>query len=81
MWFSAFFYLWICAFLMAATSYVLIVGVANWYFKAERKDEFSTLTGVWWLFRYNLGSVLFGSFLIALIEYIRLIFEYVNKKF
>ena len=81
MWFSAFFYLWICAFLMAATSYVLIVGVANWYFKAERKDEFSILTGVWWLFRYNLGSVLFGSFLIALIEYIRLIFEYVNKKF
>lgn len=38
MWFSLFLFFWISAFLLAASQYVLIVGVANWYFKAEKKD-------------------------------------------
>merc|ERR1712166_1567894 len=36
--------------------------------------------GYWWMFRYNLGSLAFGSFLIALVIVIRLIFEYIDKK-
>lgn len=32
------------------------------------------------MFRYNLGSLMFGSFLIALIWMIRIIFEYIDKK-
>ena len=32
------------------------------------------------MIRYNIGSVLFGSFLIALVTLIRVIFEYIQKK-
>jgi len=54
--------------------------VANWYFKAEKKDEFSIFQGYWWLIRYNIGSILFGSFLIAVICTIRVAFEYIESK-
>lgn len=80
MWFSLFMFFWVSAFLLAASQYVLIVGVANWYFKAERKDEFSIFQGYWWLFRYNIGSILFGSFIIAVVCMIRAIFEYIDNK-
>lgn len=61
---------------------MLIVAVASWYFteNAEHRGDFSLMRGYWWLWRYNLGSILFGSFLIAVIWFIRIIFEYVNKK-
>ena len=32
------------------------------------------------MFRYNLGSLAFGSFLIAVVVIIRLIFEYIDAK-
>jgi hypothetical protein len=38
------------------------------------------MRGYWWLIRYNLGSVLFGSFLIAVVWMIRVVFEYIEKK-
>jgi len=34
------------------------------------------VTGLWWVLRYHLGSIAFGAFLIALIQMIRIIFEY-----
>jgi len=81
--FSFFCFFWICAFIMAATEYVQIVAVASWYF-SQSADEpggnYSICRGYWWMFRYNLGSLAFGSFLIALVIVIRLIFEYIDKK-
>lgn len=38
-------------------------------------------TGLSWLLRYNFGSVAFGSFLLALIWFIILVFQYIQKKF
>jgi hypothetical protein len=37
-------------------------------------------TGFYWVFRYHLGSIAFGAFLIALIQIIRIIFEYYANK-
>ena len=35
----------------------------------------------WWrLVRYHLGTVAFGSFIIALIQFIRMIMHYIEKK-
>lgn len=36
--------------------------------------------GVKWMFRYNFGSLAFGSFLLALVWFIIIVFEYLNKK-
>jgi hypothetical protein len=69
MWSSLFFFFWVSAFLVAASQYVLIVAVASWYFttNTDKRGDFSIMRGYWWLFRYNLGSILFGSFIIAVV--------------
>ena len=36
--------------------------------------------GFWWAFRYNLGSLAVGSFILAVIWMIRVVFEYFEKK-
>jgi len=79
---SLFYFLWITAFILAATQFVQVCAVASWYFteNAAHRGDFSLSRGYWWLWRYNLGSVLFGSFLLALIWFIRIIFEYIAKK-
>jgi len=38
------------------------------------------MKGLWWAFRYNLGSLAFGSMLLAIVWMIRVIFEYLDKK-
>jgi len=82
MWASLFYFLWVTAFSLAATQFVLIVAVASWYFtsNSDRRGDFSIMRGYYWLWRYNLGSILIGSFLIAVIWFIRIVFEYVNQK-
>ena len=80
--FSIFFFFWVSAFLMAVSQYVLIVAVVSWYFTENEhtRGNFSIMRGYWWSLRYNMGSLLFGSFILALIWTIRAIFEYINKK-
>jgi hypothetical protein len=82
MWASLFYFLWIVAFSLAATQYVLIVAVASWYFtqNSDKRGDFSIIRGYYWLWRYNLGSILFGSFLIAVVWFIRIVFEYIQAK-
>lgn len=58
-----------------------------WYFSgqgAEMSDapgEVSILKAIGWGMWYHLGSVAFGSFCIALITMIRIVFEYLAKKY
>ena len=42
--------------------------------------HFPILQSVWRLVRYHLGSVAFGSFIIALIQFIRIIMKYLEKR-
>ena len=73
---------WIAELLAAIFHYALIVGVCTWYFTstADSRGRFSLLKGFWWSFRYNLGSLALGSFILALIWMVRIIFEYFQKK-
>lgn len=36
------------------------------------------MRGYYWLWRYNAGSILFGSLLIAIVLMVRLVFEYIE---
>lgn len=45
-----------------------------------QRGNLALAKGAWWAIRYNFGSLAFGSFLLAIIWSIRLVFEYVNKK-
>jgi hypothetical protein len=55
---------------------------AIWYFTStsDSNGSGSLSRGLWWVLRYHLGSIAFGSFLIALIQFIRIIFEYYKKQ-
>lgn len=79
--------LWIASFIIACNEFAIICSAATWYF--SRKDipdddgipgDSDVSKGFWWTFRYHFGSLAFGSFIIAVVWLIRLIFEYVGNK-
>jgi len=82
LWYSLFLFFWVSAFMMAASQYILIVAIVSWYFTENEntRGNFSICKGYWWVIRYNMGSLLFGSFILALVWMIRAVFEYLNKK-
>lgn len=61
---------------------MVIVAVCVWYFtsSADTRGSASLTKGVKWLFRYNLGSLALGSLLLAIVWFLIIIFEYLNKK-
>jgi solute carrier family 44 (choline transporter-like protein), member 2/4/5 len=83
----AFGFLWIAAMLISMCEYVVIVSSSTWYF--SRKDipdsdgipgDSDVWKGFWWSLRYNYGSLAFGSFILAVVWAIRVVFEYVGHK-
>lgn len=75
-------FLWLVCFIIACTQYVVIVAVSTWYFTStsDERGNLSLSKGFFWIFRYNLGSLAFGSLIIAIIWAVRICLEYVNKK-
>ena len=67
--YSLFGYLWINAFIIGVTQFMISASVALWYFSStsDSHGKGSLTTGFWWVFRYHLGSIAVGSFLIALV--------------
>lgn len=76
--YSLFGYLWMNAFIIGVTQFIISACAALWYFSctSDSNGSGSITRGFYWVFRYHLGSIAFGSFLIALIQFIRIIFEY-----
>ena len=77
-----FVFFWVYELIQAVFSYVVIVAVCTWYFTSsnDSRGTFSLTRGFWWSIRYNFGSLLFGSFILAVIWVIRIVFEYVQEK-
>ena len=80
-WGQVFMFFWIFEFIQAFFNYVIIVAVCTWYFSStnDTRGDFSLQSGLWWAFRYNSGSLALGSFLLACIWMVRIIFEYVDS--
>ena len=80
-------FLWIVFFLIACNEFVVIVSAITWYFSDKTIEDDDGIPGdsdvkygFWWSFRYHMGSLAFGSFLLAVVWMIRMIFEYVGEK-
>ena len=82
--------IWIVAFLIAVQIFTTCCTTCLWYFTGHGSDtaEGSGLQGtysVWmamkWGIRYHLGSLAFGSFIVAVVTMIRLAFEYFIYQF
>ena len=67
--YSLFGYLWMNAFIIGVTQFTISASVALWYFTStdENNGKGSLITGFYWVFRYHLGSIAFGAFLIAVV--------------
>ena len=73
---------WINAFIMGLSQFVIGASACIWYFEvnSDTGGKGSVGRGMWWVFRYHMGSVAFGSFLIAVCQMIRFLFEYYRRK-
>ena len=74
--------LWVNALLLAITIFVVAAACAVWYFSKSpgvRLDS-PVCSGFWMAFRYHFGSLAFGAFLMALIQFIQFIFEIFVKQ-
>jgi choline transporter-like protein 2/4/5 len=73
---------WVVELLSAIFKYWIIVGVCTWYFTSshDTRGNFTLMKGFWWSLRYNFGSLALGSFVLAIIWSLRVIFEYLDKK-
>lgn len=62
---------------------VISGAVAQWYFTANKKDDLPRtpcVSACCRTARYHLGSIAFGSFLIALVQLIRIALAYIDQK-
>lgn len=73
---------WMNAFFIGCCQFVLAVACATWYFThtADSGGSASINKGFKWILRYHLGSIAFGSLIIAICEFIKFMFEYYRKK-
>lgn len=65
--------LWICQFLKAKTQFITMVTASTYYFNSnkEHEGEAELDLGVQFCYKYHIGSLAFGSFIIAVIEFIK----------
>jgi len=79
-WISLFVFLWNNAFNVALGQLVISMAVALWFFTLEKGSTFVTPKALYMSVRYHLGTVAFGSFIIAAVEFIRCIMMYFEKQ-
>lgn len=76
-------FFWIVAWIIAVQLFVTCCSVCLWYFGGHGSDEgeqgdkpMGVFISIKWAFRYHLGSLAWGAFIIAIVTTIRVVFEY-----
>jgi len=78
---TVFMIFWIYQLSHDSTEFIIASTVAQWYFTIDKSKLSSPiLTAVYYLLRYNYGSVAFGSLLIAILKFLRAIMYYITTK-
>ena len=72
--------IWFISFLISTNIFVIASLCASWYFERIDKNQISIKTAFKWAWFYHLGSLAFGSLLIAMFWLIQLILNYVYQK-
>jgi hypothetical protein len=69
---------WVNAFIMGVNQFIIGASACLWYFECntDTKGRGTVCRAYSYAMRYHLGSVAFGSFLIAVCQMMRLLFEY-----
>lgn len=74
--------LWVNAFLIGCFQFLVAAACCIWYFThtSDTAGKGSICIGIKWILVYHLGSIAFGSCIIAIVQFIRIIFEYYKKQ-
>jgi hypothetical protein len=86
--FNLFMGLWIVAFFVSLNVFVVAAAAVIWYFQQGgdgQEDQKKSvrnpcLTGYCWAFGIHMGSIAFGSFILATVWAIQIIFAYIERK-
>lgn len=80
--FNVFGMLWLMNFVSAFSQMVLAITFTSWYWTFHKKDLpfFSLTSSFYKTIRYHLGTVAYGSLIIAICNFIRAILEWVETK-
>nr|XP_034302598.1 choline transporter-like protein 2 isoform X2 [Crassostrea gigas] len=81
--FNLFMMFWLVNFVVALGQMTLAGAFASYYWAFEKPKDipaFPILSSLWRCFRYHLGSLAFGALIIAIVQMIRLLLEYVDAK-
>ncbi|KAI0213012.1 Choline transporter-like protein 2 [Lamellibrachia satsuma] len=81
--FQLFMLFWVMNFIVALGQVTLAGAFASYYWafnKPEDVPAFPVSSSLWRALRYHLGSIAFGSLIIAIIQIIRVILEYIDHK-
>lgn len=87
MWVYLFGFFWIIAFLICLQQFMIAAMTCMWYFSgqgqamSDKPGEVSLFKAMGWGLWYHQGSIAFGSFIIAVITMIRVVFEYFAKQY
>jgi hypothetical protein len=79
-WFELFAYLWNAALLVAIGQCIIAGAVGVWFFTPDGQAKNAVRTGIWHCFRYHLGSLAFGAFILAVVQLIKYICKYLEKQ-
>lgn len=71
---------WVMAFILAFVQFIVAATALQWYFSSgsDQAGSGSVTKSAYWSFRYHAGSLAFGSFILAIVMFIRFIFEYMK---
>ncbi|CAD8110212.1 unnamed protein product [Paramecium sonneborni] len=80
LWYFIFGGLWINAFIQAVNNFVIASTCCFWYFAQQGAggDERAISQSLYRVFRYHAGSLAFGSLILAIVQLIRIMLEYVR---
>lgn len=80
-WYQIFGLFWVAAFINGICQFIIAASSCIWYFtvNSDTKGRGTVGTAFWWGFRYHMGSVAFGSFCIAVVQTIRVLFEWYRR--
>lgn len=63
--------------------FTIACSCAIWYFNNKNSPNYFSrpiLTSLWWAFRYHLGSIALGAFILAIVWTVKIILAYVAKE-
>ena len=75
-------FLWNCAFMVAFGQLAVAFATAIWFFTphSQKSSVGKVKTAIWACCRFHLGSIAFGSFIVAVVQFARYLLMYFEKQ-